>query len=107
MSVVSVYCTFADADEAERVGRQLVDERLAACVNILGGIRSIYRWQGAVESAHEIAAIFKTTAADADALIARIAELHSYEVPAIAAWPVEAVHGPFGQWVEESVGSDA
>ena len=55
MSVVSVYVVFANAEEAERVGRAVVEERLAACINILGPIRSIYRWQGAVESAEEVA----------------------------------------------------
>ena len=59
MSVVSVYAVFANPEEAERIGREMVEERLAACVNILGPIRSIYRWQGAVETADEVAAVFK------------------------------------------------
>jgi len=62
MSVVSVYATFASAEEAGRIGRIVVEERLAACINILPGVRSIYRWQGAIESADEVAAILKTTA---------------------------------------------
>ena len=103
MSVVSVYCVFADADEAERIGRQMVEERLAACVNILGPCRSIYRWQGKVESAEEVAAILKTSAIQADALIARIAALHSYEVPAIAVWPIEKLLVDYAEWVESSV----
>src|SRR5256885_3685002 len=103
MSVVSVYAVFADANEAERIGRVVVEERLAACVNILGLIRSIYRWKGAVENADEVAAIFKTTDARAEELIARIAALHSYEVPCVAAWPVGRVHGPYADWVEDSV----
>ena len=61
MSVVSVYAVFADAEEAERIGRPVVEERLAACANILGPVRSIYRWKGAIETADEVAAIFKTT----------------------------------------------
>ena len=104
MSVVSVYATFADAEEAERIGRQVVEERLAACINILGPCRSIYRWQGAIESADEVAAIFKTSAAVADRLITRIAELHSYDVPAITVWPIDKLLGAYGDWVEESVG---
>ena len=102
MSLVSVYAVFADAEEAERIGRTMVEERLAACVNILGPVCSIYRWQGAVESADEIAAIFKTTQPKAAALIARIANLHSYELPCIVAWPVEKALGPYAEWVEES-----
>jgi periplasmic divalent cation tolerance protein len=104
MSVVSVYAVFATTDEAERIGRAVVDERLAACVNLLGRIRSIYRWQGAVESAQEVAAVFKTTEAEADALITRIAGLHSYDVPCIATWPIDKILGSYADWVEDSVG---
>ncbi len=100
MSVVSVYCIFANAEEAERIGRLLVEERLAACVNILAPCRSIYRWQGKVESADEVPAIFKTSALMADALIARIAVLHSYDVPAIAVWPIAKLLVDYAAWVE-------
>ena len=104
MTITSVYAVFANADEAERIGRRCVEERLAACVNILGAIRSIYRWKGAIESADEVAAIFKTTEHLADALIARIGGLHSYEVPCVVSWPVEKILRPYGRWVEDSVG---
>ena len=104
MSVTSVYVVFADADEGERIGRTVVEERLAACVNIFGPIRSIYRWQGAVESAEEVAAIFKTSDRAADALIARIAALHSYEVPCIATWPVDLILAAYADWVEANTG---
>ncbi len=104
MTVVSVYAIFADADEAERIGRQLVEERLAACINILPPCRSIYRWQGAIESADEVPAILKTTAAAADALVARIAALHSYEVPCVVVWPVDKLLVDYAEWVEGSVG---
>ena len=103
MTVVSVYAIFADADEAERIGRQLVEERLAACINILGPCRSIYRWNGALETADEVPAILKTTVAQSDALIARIAALHSYDVPCIAVWPIDKLLGDYAQWVEGSV----
>jgi periplasmic divalent cation tolerance protein len=104
MTVVSVYAIFADADEAERIGRQMVDERLAACINILGPCRSIYRWQGTIETADEVPAILKTTLALADALIARIAALHSYDVPCIALWPIDKLHSDYADWVEAGVG---
>ena len=82
MSVVSVYAVFANAEEAERIGRQMVEERLAACVNILGSCRSIYRWQGAIESAERSAgASSRPPPPRPTALIARIADLHSYVVP--------------------------
>ena len=104
MSIVSVYCVFADADEAGRIGLQVVEERLAACINILAPCRSIYRWQGKVETASEVPAILKTGADTAQRLIARLAELHSYEVPAITVWPVERALPAYADWVEESTG---
>ena len=104
MSIVSVYSIFADVGEAERIGRIVVEERLAACVNLLGPVRSIYRWNGAIETADEVAAIFKTSEAKADQLISRIAGLHSYEVPAIATWPIEKILGVYADWVEDNVG---
>lgn len=103
MTLVSVYAVFANAEEAERIGRAAVEARLAACVNILGAVRSIYRWRGSVEAADEVAAIFKTGEERRDALIARIAELHSYDVPCIAAWPVAAAFPGYAAWVEDSV----
>jgi periplasmic divalent cation tolerance protein len=103
MSIVSVYAVFADSNEAGRIGRVVVEERLAACINILGPIRSIYRWKGAVDEAEEIAAIFKTTDAQADSLITRIAALHSYDVPCIVTWPIDKIVGNYAGWVEDSV----
>jgi periplasmic divalent cation tolerance protein len=100
VTVVSVYAIFANADEAERIGRTVIEERLAACINILGPCRSIYRWQSGIETAEEIPAILKTTAASADALIARIATLHSYDVPCVAVWPVDKLLGSYASWVE-------
>ena len=99
-AIVSVYAVFADAGEAERIARTVVEERLAACANILGPCRSIYRWQGAVEEADEVAAIFKARADKAGALTARIAALHSYEVPAIAVWPIDSAWPAYAAWVE-------
>jgi len=94
---------FADADEADRIGRAMVEERLAACVNIIGPVRSVYRWKGAVETASEVAVIFKTTDAQADSLITRIAGLHSYDVPCVVTWPIDKILGPYADWVEGSV----
>ena len=101
MSVVSVYAIFASTEEAQRVGRTVVEERLAACINILAPCRSIYRWQGKVEEAEEVPAILKTVDTAADTLIARIAELHSYDVPAITVWPVHKLLASYGDWAEE------
>ena len=98
--IVSVYAVFADADEADRIARAVVEERLAACANLLGPCRSIYRWQGAVEEADEVAALFKARADRAEALTARIAALHSYDVPAIAVWPIASAWPAYADWVE-------
>jgi periplasmic divalent cation tolerance protein len=100
--IVTVYATFATDEEARRIARTLVEERLAACANILGPCHSIYRWQGAVEEAGEVAALFKTRADLAQALIARLAELHSYEVPAAIVWPIAEALEVYGRWVAEN-----
>lgn len=97
--IVTVYATFADGDEAARIARTVVEERLAACANILGGCRSIYRWQGEVEDAEEVPALFKTRAELAPTLIARIGELHSYDVPAAVAWPIVEALPAYADWV--------
>lgn len=104
MSIVSIYTLFADGSEAERIGRAVVEERLAACVNLLGPAQSIYRWQGNLETTTEVVAIFKTVDDKAEALITRIASMHSYDVPCIAALPIDRILKPYADWVEESVG---
>jgi len=96
--IATVYVVFADASEAERIATIVVEEGLAACANILAPCRSIYRWQGRVERADEVPALFK--AAQAEALIARIAELHSYDVPAAVAWPIAASQPAYAEWVQ-------
>lgn len=103
MSVLSVYAVFADSEEAERIGRTVIAERLAACINILGPIRSIYHWNGKLETADEAAAIFKTHHWKADALIERIAALHSYDVPCIVSWPIDKILRNYADWVEDTV----
>lgn len=103
MSVVTVYVVFADAAEAMRIGRIVVEERLAACINVLAPCTSIYWWEGEVAQAHEAPALLKTTLDRADALIERLADLHSYDVPAIVVWPIERLHADYGDWVESEV----
>jgi len=98
-AIVTVYAVFGSVDEAKRISRTLVEERFAACANVLGPCHSIYRWQGAVEEGDEVAALFKTRSDRADALIARLTELHSYDVPAAVAWPIERSLENYRQWV--------
>lgn len=94
-----VYCTCPDRDHAERIARALVDERLAACVNLLPGIRSVYRWQGRVEAADEVLLLAKTAADRLDALQARIRALHPYELPEIVAVEIAAGLPPYLDWI--------
>lgn len=103
MSILTLYAVFSSGEEAARIATTAVEERLAACANILGPIHSIYRWGGTIEAAEEVAALFKTTEQQADALIARIAGLHSYEVPCLVTWPIDKVLGTYASWVEENV----
>jgi periplasmic divalent cation tolerance protein len=94
-----VLSTFPGAEKAAQVARILVDEQLAACVNLIAGVRSIYRWQAAVQDDAEALAIIKTTAERYPALAARLAELHPYEVPEIIALPLADGHPPYLAWL--------
>ena len=103
MTSVTLYAVFADVAEAQRIGRQMIEEQLAACVNIQQPCRSIYRWEGAIETASEVPALFKTTLEVADRIIERITELHSYSNPALVIWPITKLPFAYADWVEENV----
>lgn len=103
MSVVTVYATFTYPGQAQTIAMTAVEERLAACVNIMQPCRSVFWWDGKVQSSTETPALFKTTAEKADALIERIKELHSYDIPAIVVWPIERLSADFADWVEAEV----
>jgi len=94
-----VFCT-APVEAARRLASTLVEERLAACVNVLPGIESIYRWQGAVETADESLLVVKTSDAALAALTARIAQLHPYATPEIVAVDVAHVAPAYLAWVD-------
>jgi periplasmic divalent cation tolerance protein len=99
MAVMFVYVTAADAAEAERIGRVVVTERLAACANAWGGMRSFYWWEGRVQDSAEAVLILKTTHERLAPLIARIKALHSYDCPCIEALPVADGNPEFLAWV--------
>jgi periplasmic divalent cation tolerance protein len=99
MNAMMIYITTKDAAEAEAIGNALVDERLVACVNIIGGMRSIYRWKGNVEHENEAVLIAKTKETLVDNVIARVKELHSYEVPCIEAIPIVKGNPAYLQWI--------
>jgi periplasmic divalent cation tolerance protein len=101
MEFRSVYITFANPEEAQRIGRLLVAEQLAACVNFFP-VQSIYRWQGEIEHSDEVASIAKTRAENVEALTLRVKELHSYQNPCIVSWRIERGSPAFLEWIRDS-----
>jgi periplasmic divalent cation tolerance protein len=97
--VVFVYTTHPSVVEAERIGRELLERRLCACVNVLPGMVSLYWWQGAVERGEEAVMIIKTRAALAEPVRAAVRQLHSYTTPAILVLPIESVDADYRQWL--------
>jgi periplasmic divalent cation tolerance protein len=95
--------TFPDEDTARRIARTLMEERLVACVNLVPGLTSIYRWQGEVQTSAEVLGIIKT-GATTDRVMARLKELHPYEVPEIVVVPTGAVHPAYLAWVKAESG---
>ena len=106
MSVMFVYVTAGDTAEAQRIGRQVVGEQLAACANILPGVTSIFRWEGEIEEAAEVLLILKPTEEKLEPLIGRVKSLHSYECPCIEALPVVKGNRDFLEWVVRETGGD-
>lgn len=100
--VLSTACSRA---EAERIARALVDERLAACVNLVPGLTSLYRWQGEVESAEEILLLIKTTLENLERVEAAIRRLHSYEVPEFLVLHPESGGKGYVDWLFHSTGA--
>ena len=94
-----VLVTAPDAEVAASLARRLVEERLAACGNVVPGVRSIYRWQGRVEDDAEVLLVLKTRAERCDALAARVQALHPYELPEVVALPVAGGSIPYLDWV--------
>jgi periplasmic divalent cation tolerance protein len=101
-NAVVVFATCSSRDEAERIAAAAVHEKLAACVQVLPPVRSIYRWQGEVKIEEEYLMLFKTTADKFSALESRITGLHCYETPEILAVPVSAGAEKYLSWLSES-----
>ena len=101
--VLVVLSTLPTADKAAEIAHALVEEQLAACVNIVPAVRSIYRWQGATQDDSEALAIIKTTRDRYDALARRVLQLHPYELPELIALPLEGGHPAYLAWVAGSV----
>lgn len=101
-----LYTTCPNEDVASAIAEALVTGRLAACCNYFPLMRSVYFWEGRLQHDEETAVIFKTTEAAAPEAIARIVQLHPYELPAVVQVPVEGGHGPFLDWISRQVGGD-
>ncbi|MGA3226765.1 MAG: divalent-cation tolerance protein CutA [Acidobacteriaceae bacterium] len=98
-----VLSTCADREQAERIAHRLVEQHLAACVNILPGVQSIYRWQGAVESGEEVLMLIKTSTARSQEVQSTIASLHSYEVPEFLVLSVLGGSNAYLAWLGASL----
>ncbi len=99
-----VLCTVGKAEDAEWIAREVVERRLAACVNIVPAVTSIYRWRGEVEKNEEILLVIKTRSERFEALREAIVSMHSSEVPEVIALAVEAGHAPYLAWLDDAVG---
>jgi periplasmic divalent cation tolerance protein len=98
-----VLSTCADREQAERIARRLVEQQVAACVNIVPDVQSIYRWQGNVESAAEVLMVIKTSAGLVSEVQSIIASLHSYEVPELLVLPVSGGSEVYLAWLKASL----
>ena len=103
--IILVLTTVSDDEHAETLARALVDERLAACVNLHGPMTSFYRWKGAVERDAERQLVIKTTRDRLPALEARLKALHRYELPEFLVLAVEAGSAEYLNWVNDAIGS--
>jgi periplasmic divalent cation tolerance protein len=105
MEALVVLCTFPDLDQARQIGAVLVERQVAACINLLPGVHSIYRWQGKVEQAGEVLAIIKTTRYPE--LEAALRELHPYQLPEILALPLAGGLEAYLQWIGQACMPDS
>ena len=105
-AAVLVYATFPSVEQAKETGQKLIEARLAGCINILPAMTSIYRWQGAIETANEAVLLAKTVPAHADAVTAFIVANHPHQTPAVLVIAVVAGSAPYIAWIrEESSGA--
>ena len=102
---IVVLCNCSSDDQAAKIARELVEKRLAACVNILPGVRSIYRWQGAIEDDSEVLLVIKSSRALFDRLRTEIEKLHSYEVPEVIALTVIDGTQNYLNWMDAELGA--
>ncbi len=105
MTASFVYITAKDKEEAATIGRSLVQERLAACINIIEGMTSMYWWEGKVQEESETVLIAKTDQDLVGRLIERVKSLHSYECPCVVTWPIAEGNAKYLQWIQDETSS--
>jgi periplasmic divalent cation tolerance protein len=96
-----VYITASDKAEALKIGRTIVEERLAACANVIDNMTSVYWWEGAIENSAEVVLIAKTKHELVESLISRVKELHCYSCPCIVSWPINSGNPDYLRWLQE------
>ena len=99
-----VFCTIDSAESARTLAGRLVRDRLAACVNIIGNVTSVYKWEGRIEEDAELLMVIKTREGRLQELMDRISELHPYDVPEILSWPVQKGNQAYLDWVVAETG---
>lgn len=104
MTQMLIYVTASNRDEALRLARALVEERLVACANVLDGATSLYWWDGKVQEEAEAVLIAKTRASLVESVVARVKALHSYSRPCVVALPIQAGNPAFLQWIDAETG---
>lgn len=107
LDAIVVFITAPTAEEATRVADALVQARLAACVQILPEMQSVYRWEGKIERQKEILIIAKTVASKFESLETTVREIHSYETPEIVAFPLTTGSSSYLEWLRDSVGAES
>jgi len=100
---IIVLVTASSSEEADNIARTIVEEKLAACCNIVPDVKSIFHWQGKIDQASELLLVFKTQEDKFEDLASRVKKLHSYEVPEIIALPIEKGSADYLKWIEESL----
>ena len=104
--ILIVMSNAPDTANAEALARTLVEAKLAACVNILPGVQSIYRWQGDIQQADEVTLLIKTTRQHYPLLQQALVAAHPYDLPEVVAWPLSEGYAPYLQWVATETASD-
>ncbi len=105
MQPIMVYMTAESMDQAKTIARELISNRLAACVNILDSMQSLYWWEGKVEESGEVVVLAKTRAELLPVLTERVQAVHSYDCPCIVSWPITDGHQPFLDWIGRETAS--